>query len=430
MMARVELGGVDIPYHFRCPISLEMMRDPVTVSTGQTYDRASIESWVATGNLTCPVTRTPLTDFTFIPNHTLRRLIHDWCAAHGGTAAPKQQRQPPADAALVRSLLAQAESADSVESSRVAALRRLRTLARDSDKNRRVISSVLENRTSLLSLAFAGAGEMRGGGNESIAGALALESLSLAAMLPLSDQESASIASRPECLSWLAALLCRHPSAETRTDAAAVIEAVSAAARSQDLRVTVGSTAGVVEGLVRLVELHCRHQRAGNVAIRALFSLCLAKENRELAVSAGAAGSLMSCVAAGDLQHAYLERALATVELLCRAEGGVEVVVGHGGAVAALVKVMAGKVSDRAAEHAVGALVAVCAASEELQREAVENGVLGWLLLMVQSNCTERAKRKAQMLLKLLRAAWPRYDSLTNSDDFQFQTPPRAVSLR
>lgn len=423
-MSQVELGGVHIPYHFRCPISLEMMRDPVTVSTGQTYDRASIESWVATGNLTCPVTRTPLTDFSFIPNHTLRRLIHDWCVAHGGGGGAPKQQHPPADAALVRSLLQQAESSASPESSRLAALHRLRALARDSDKNRRVIFSALENRTSVLSLAFASAGEGRGG-NE-----LALVSLSLAAMLPLSDQESASIASRPECLSWLAALLCCHPSAETQADAAAVIEAVSAAARSQDFRVTIGSTAGVVDGLVRLVELHCRHPRAGNVAIRALFSLCLAKENRELAVSAGAAGSLMCRVAAGNLQRAYLERALATVELLCRAEGGVDAVAGHGGAVAALVKVMAGKVSDRAAEHAAGALVAVCAASEELQREAVENGVLGWLLLMVQSNCTERAKRKAQMLLKLLRAAWPRYDSLANSDDFQFQTPPRAVSLR
>ncbi|CAA6675401.1 unnamed protein product [Spirodela intermedia] len=354
MMARVELGGVDIPYHFGAHLPGD--------DEGSGHRHRVV---VATGNLTCPVTRTPLTDFTFIPNHTLRRLIHDWCAAHGGTAA-EAAAAAPADAALVRSLLAQAESADSVESPR----------------NRRVISSVLENRTSLLSLAFAGAGNERRR-QRVHRGALALESLSLAAMLPLSDQESASIASRPECLSWLAALLCRHPSAETRADAAAVIEAVSAAARSQDLRVTVGST------------LHCRHPRAGNVAIRALFSLCLAKENRELAVSAGAAGSLMSCVAAGDLQHAYLERALATVELLCRAEGGVEAVV------------MAGKVSDRAAEHAVGALVAVCAASEELQREAVENGVLGWLLLMVQSNCTERAKRKAQMLLKLLALLGP-----------------------
>ncbi|XP_039170557.1 uncharacterized protein LOC120294502 [Eucalyptus grandis] len=50
---------VQIPHHFRCPISLELMRDLVMVSTGQNYDRSSIEPWIATGNTTCPVTRAP-----------------------------------------------------------------------------------------------------------------------------------------------------------------------------------------------------------------------------------------------------------------------------------------------------------------------------------------------------------------------------------
>ncbi|KAL0348350.1 UNVERIFIED_CONTAM: U-box domain-containing protein 26 [Sesamum angustifolium] len=134
--------AVQIPYHFRCPISLELMRDPVTVCTGQTYDRSSIESWVATGNTTCPVTRVQLTDFTLIPNHTLRRLIQDWCVANRSFGVeriptPKQ----PADPGMVRTLLAQASSGSGSYSLRVAALRRLRGLARDSDKNRSVIAA-------------------------------------------------------------------------------------------------------------------------------------------------------------------------------------------------------------------------------------------------------------------------------------------------
>jgi len=103
----LDTAGLQVPWYFRCPISLELMRDPVTVSTGQTYDRASIESWVATGNTTCPVTRAPLADFTLIPNHTLRRLIQEWCVAHRSMGVeriptPKQ----PADPDLVRSLVA------------------------------------------------------------------------------------------------------------------------------------------------------------------------------------------------------------------------------------------------------------------------------------------------------------------------------------
>ncbi|KAI9128337.1 hypothetical protein K1719_001330 [Acacia pycnantha] len=62
--------GVPIPYHFRCPISLDLMREPVTISTGQTYDRTSVQSWFAAGNTTCPVTRAPLSDFTHPKPHS------------------------------------------------------------------------------------------------------------------------------------------------------------------------------------------------------------------------------------------------------------------------------------------------------------------------------------------------------------------------
>ncbi|KAL2900957.1 E3 ubiquitin-protein ligase PUB22 [Bienertia sinuspersici] len=63
------------------------MKDPVTVCTGITYDRESIEKWVFSSNNTCcPVTKQVLvnneisnTDILLTPNHTLRRLIQSWC---------------------------------------------------------------------------------------------------------------------------------------------------------------------------------------------------------------------------------------------------------------------------------------------------------------------------------------------------------------
>ncbi|XP_029125758.1 U-box domain-containing protein 21-like [Cajanus cajan] len=67
------------PNHFRCPISLDLMKDPVTLSTGITYDRESIERWFEEGNLTCPLTNQIVTHLDFIPNHTLRMMIQDWC---------------------------------------------------------------------------------------------------------------------------------------------------------------------------------------------------------------------------------------------------------------------------------------------------------------------------------------------------------------
>ncbi|XP_043715080.1 U-box domain-containing protein 26-like [Telopea speciosissima] len=394
--------GIQIPYHFRCPISLELMRDPVTVSTGQTYDRSSIESWVATGNTTCPVTRSPLCDFTLIPNHTLRRLIQDWCVSNRSLGVeriptPKQ----PADPALVRTLLAQASSDSIPPHSRLSALRRLRGFARDSDKNRSVIAA-LNARDLLISIVFS---------NES--DDLTHESLALLVMFPLAELECESVASQPDRIAFLAFLLS-NSSIEVRVNAAALIEMVVTGTQAVENRILIGSTEGVLEGITTILKHPLAYPRALKVGIKALFALCLVKQNRTKAVSAGAVEALMDRLA--DFEKCDAERALATVELLCRVPAGCAAFASHALTVPILVKIIL-KISDRATEYAAGALLSLCSASEQLQRDAVAAGVVTQLLLLVQSDCTERAKRKAQMLLKLLRDSWPD-DSITNSDDF------------
>ncbi|KDP32265.1 hypothetical protein JCGZ_14786 [Jatropha curcas] len=398
--------SVQVPYHFRCPISLELMRDPVTVSTGQTYDRSSIESWVATGNTTCPVTRVPLTDFTLIPNHTLRRLIQDWCVANRSFGVeriptPKQ----PAEPSLVRSLLNQASSESNLYQSRLSALRRLRGLARDSDKNRSVISSH-NAREVFINLVFANC-------TDSNSSDLNHEALALLIMFPLSESDCVCIASDSGRINYLVNLLF-HISIEVRVNSAALIEIVVAGTKSSDLRAQISSVDEIFEGVIEMLKNPISYPRALKIGIKALFALCLVKQTRHKAVSAGAADILIDRLA--DFDKCDAERALATIELLCRVPTGCTAFAGHALTVPLLVKKIL-KISDRATEYAAGALLALCTSSEQSQREAVSAGILTQLLLLVQSDCTDRAKRKAQMLLKLLRDSWPE-DSSANSDDF------------
>ncbi|XP_022859259.1 U-box domain-containing protein 16-like [Olea europaea var. sylvestris] len=70
---------VNFPADFRCPISLDLMRDPVVVSTGQTYDRSSISLWIESGHNTCPKTGQILAHTQLIPNLALKNLIVMWC---------------------------------------------------------------------------------------------------------------------------------------------------------------------------------------------------------------------------------------------------------------------------------------------------------------------------------------------------------------
>ncbi|OVA15844.1 U box domain [Macleaya cordata] len=401
----LDVVGVQIPYHFRCPISLELMRDPVTVSTGQTYDRASIESWVATGNTTCPVTRSPLSDFTLIPNHTLRRLIQNWCVSNRSFGVeriptPKQ----PADPALVRSLLTQASSDSAPLESRLSAIRRLRGLARDSDKNKSLISSH-NPQNPLLSIIFS---NTKTESNE-----LIHESLALLVMFQLTEPECTSVASQPDRISFLSSLLS-HQSIEVRVNAAALIEIIAAGTRSLDLRILIGNADGILQGIIRILNYPLSYPRALKIGIKALFALCLVKQNRQKAVLAGAPEALINRLA--DFEKCDAERALATVELLCRVTAGCAAFASHALTVPLLVKIIL-KISDRATEYAAGALLSLCSVSEQLQRDAVAAGVVTQLLLLVQSDCTVRAKRKAQLLLKLLRDSWPD-DSIANSDDY------------
>nr|DAD24381.1 TPA_asm: hypothetical protein HUJ06_025845 [Nelumbo nucifera] len=70
---------VTILTHFQWSISLELMKDPITLSTDISYNRESIETWIESGNPTCLVTNQVLRSLDQIPNHVIRKMIHDWC---------------------------------------------------------------------------------------------------------------------------------------------------------------------------------------------------------------------------------------------------------------------------------------------------------------------------------------------------------------
>ncbi|XP_021285317.1 U-box domain-containing protein 29-like [Herrania umbratica] len=69
---------ITVPSVFRCPISLDVMKSPVSLCTGVTYDRSSIQHWLESGHDTCPATMQVLPSKDFVPNLTLHRLINLW----------------------------------------------------------------------------------------------------------------------------------------------------------------------------------------------------------------------------------------------------------------------------------------------------------------------------------------------------------------
>ena len=67
------ISPVPIPADFCCPLSLELMTDPVIVASGQTYERAFIKNWIDLGLTVCAKTRQTLVHTNLIPNYTVKR---------------------------------------------------------------------------------------------------------------------------------------------------------------------------------------------------------------------------------------------------------------------------------------------------------------------------------------------------------------------
>ena len=88
------------PDAFVCPLTLEIMEDPVVTPEGLTFSRAAIEHWLAT-NAVNPITRTPLAVADLAPNYSLRDAIAAWLAQNGGSVAPPAAQAKPAAAAAV-----------------------------------------------------------------------------------------------------------------------------------------------------------------------------------------------------------------------------------------------------------------------------------------------------------------------------------------
>ncbi|KAL9673483.1 hypothetical protein QQ045_029741 [Rhodiola kirilowii] len=73
------IDGVAIPPFFRCPLSLELMVNPMIIASGQTFEKTNIHKWLDQGLNICPKTRQVLPHLNYIANHSVETMIANWC---------------------------------------------------------------------------------------------------------------------------------------------------------------------------------------------------------------------------------------------------------------------------------------------------------------------------------------------------------------
>ena len=99
------------PPDFICPITLGVMRDPVTADDGRAYERSAIAKWL-TRRRTSPLTNCTISSAQLAPDDALRRRIDRWARSAAGPH-PQHARLDPAAADRADASAAAAATASS-----------------------------------------------------------------------------------------------------------------------------------------------------------------------------------------------------------------------------------------------------------------------------------------------------------------------------
>uniref|UniRef100_A0ACD5URB6 Uncharacterized protein n=1 Tax=Avena sativa TaxID=4498 RepID=A0ACD5URB6_AVESA len=400
---------VKIPSFFRCPISLDVMRSPVSLCTGVTYDRASIQRWLDSGNTTCPATMLPLPSTDLVPNLTLRSLIAHWsnsAASCSPVAGSATFFAGPSPAALVRKVASSGADPS-------AALRELAAYLSDDDvdefeKNALVgAGSAAETVASVL---------RRKGEKISVEGMEAAVRV-LAAIISLDGIDEVNkkrvatglAVDAAASSASLARVLRGGSSLEARIEAARLVEFLLANAAAET-KAAVAQSSELVAELIRLVgpvdEKGSLDKKAMDTGLSCLATITGSRRAaRDEMVRLGAVPAAVRALHATTEPSSsakvlrILESAVGCAEgraALCK---DAEVTV-----TAVLDKMM--KSGREGAEAAVAVLWAVCYKYKDRRASdaaAASEGGLTRLLLLLQSGCSPAARQMALELLKIYR---------------------------
>ncbi|KAL8159857.1 hypothetical protein V2J09_001394 [Rumex salicifolius] len=374
-----------IPDDFRCPISLELMRDPVIVSTGQTYERACIQKWLDAGHKACPKTQQTLSNTDLVPNYVLKSLITLWCENNNVELPKKQQgtcrnTRPGSsgsdcDQSAINSLLGKLIHG-SIEDQRAAA-GELRLLAKRNADNR-------------VCIADAGAipplVELLSSTDERV------QEHAVTALLNLSINEAnkgiiVNAGAIPDIVEVL-----KNGSMEGRENAAATLFSLSVMDKN---KVAIGA-AGAIPALIKLL---CEGTPRGKKdAATAIFNLSIYQGNKVRAVRAGVVPPLMGFLK--DAGGGMMDEALTILAVLSNHPEG-KAAIAEAEPISTLVEVIRSG-SPRNRENAAAVLWSLCVGDRQQLLIAIETEAEK-VLKELSENGTDRAKRKALSLLELMQ---------------------------
>ncbi|XP_013638042.1 PREDICTED: U-box domain-containing protein 29 [Brassica oleracea var. oleracea] len=393
---------ITVPTFFKCPISLDVMRSPVSLCTGVTYDRPSIQRWLDGGNNTCPATMQILKSKDFVPNLTLQRLIKAWSDSVGSSAAaspdPASARGIPTKEEVNESLMRLSQEKD--DEIRLEILSRIVRFVKDSEASREflsgredlvpmlvdIVSAVTTAKIKLAFIAIKILDTIIKKGNEG-------------------DRERLSklmlLTNGGDCLTAIL-LAIQRGDLESKIEAVSVLEVISS--YDAKSKMMIAEREGILTELIKSISTES-DPNLMETSLSFMITISKSKRVRSKLIAAKTITKIKDILMTEEtISVAVTEKSLKLLEILSSKREGRSEIFG-GGCVEGVVKKLL-KVSTTATEHAVTILWCLCHVFKEDKtvKETVErsNGVTK-LLVVIQSNCSPMVRQMAKDLIKVLK---------------------------
>ncbi|WCJ40116.1 plant U-box 24 [Euphorbia peplus] len=388
------MDDIEIPKYYLCPISLQIMKDPVTTITGITYDRESIEQWLKTtgkNSPTCPVTNQPLpTDSGLTPNHMLRRIIQAWCVANAKNGVDQiPTPKSPVSKSFVRKLIRDLNHES---------LKKLEELAMENERNVTCIAEAGATK-ALVSFVVKCFQTKTTHGLE--------EALRVLYVSWTSSQENKNIIIKDnsdfiDSLTWFSQFDIENH---------VVIKTYSILVLRKAIEYT--TTTSLVERLrpeffqAMVGALNQKmSQQAVKSALRVLIEVCPFGRNRTKIVEAEAVFALIE-LELEKPEKKVTDLIFNLLAQLCSCANGREQLMKHAGSIAMISKriLRVSAATDDRALNILG-LISKFSASNEIVAEMLRVGAVTKLCMVIQADCASYLKHIARDILRLHSNVW------------------------
>ncbi|CAA3032397.1 E3 ubiquitin-protein ligase PUB23-like [Olea europaea var. sylvestris] len=402
-MEKEKNPSMNFPQDFRCPISMELMKDPVTISTGVTYERKSIERWFCTYKKNiCPATMQCIESLDMTPNHTLKRLILTWRNARSGdqSCSSSSAGRHSIKHDELMELLGTIESTPF----KVSCLKKLKSILEIGDEIKddfkrlegvevlvRIITQVLVESSDFVT--FRACEE-------------ALGVLQLLLFSEEEDDESVQLLMEPECMKSMGIMLQRG-SGEARFYTISIFQKMAKA----DYHWNYVAQDQGIEFFKSLIEITSDEicTKASSCALQVLIGILDAsKKSRLKAIEAGAVSTLIELLP--DSNRSKCEKIMQLIKLISECAEGRLAFIEHDLGIAAVCKKLL-NVSEAATKIGVKIVWLLCNfhSTESVLEEMLVCGTVKRLVTLLHISGRSTTKDRVVNIFKLHSRRWRRY---------------------